>query len=527
MTAAENDLKTTAGKIADLSTRLAETQAPVGKETVEQTHSAGRLTARERVEALVDEGSFVEIDALARHRATDFDADRNRPPSDGVVTGYGMIQGRKVCVFSQDDTIFRGQLGEVHGEKIMKVIELATKTGVPLIGFYEGAGARLVEGIVPLAMQAKILSALSRASGLVPHLAVVDGQCCGPQAFMPALADVIVMVGDRSAMHLTDPDVVRTVSGVDTDPVGLGGTQVHLRESGTAHLYADTDHDATAVIHDIISRLPVNNRALAPRLSGEVPESANPELDAIIPDSSTAPYDMREVLRHVVDDGDLLELQEDFAPNIITALARIDGRSVGVIANQPTEVAGCLHEAAAAKAARFIRTCDAFNISIVEFVDIPGFQPAVEEEHGAVLRHGAALAYAYAEAQVGKITVIVRRAMGPGYVLMGSKDLGADLVFAWPTAEIAAQEASGAVRELYQQKLEKASTQGKDTAEMMQQYEAEYSERYLNPYVAAERGLVDAVIPPSDTRKQLIDGLELLDRKVVYPPLKKHGNIPL
>ncbi|MCF4006035.1 acyl-CoA carboxylase subunit beta [Corynebacterium uropygiale] len=527
MTAADIDLKTTAGKIADLSSRLKEAHAPLGEESIEHIHAAGRSTARERIEALLDEGSFVEIDALARHRATDFAADKQRPATDGVVAGYGTVEGRKVCVFAQDGTIFDGQMGEVHGEKIIKVIELAAKTGVPLIGFHEGAGARLVEGIVPLAMQARILRLLTRASGLVPHIAVLSGETSGAQAFIPSLADILVMVGEEASLHLTEPDVVRTVTGVETDALGLGGPEVHLRESGTAHLSAGSDSEATDTLRDLLSRLPVNNRALAPRVEGGVEESAAAELDALIPDSSSAPYDMKDVLRRVVDDGDLLELQAEYAPNIITALARIDGRSVGIVANQPTEVAGCLNDQAAAKAARFLRTMDSFNLPIVEFVDVPGFQPALEEEHGTVLRRGASLAYAYAEAEVGKVTVIVRRAMGPGYVLMGSKDLGADLVYAWPTAEIAAQEASGAVRTLYRSELEKAARQGKDTDEMMRSYEQEYAEKYVGPYIAAERGLVDAVIPPSETRKHLIDGLELLDRKISYPPAKKHGNMPL
>lgn len=527
MTAADIDLKTTAGKIADLSSRMKDAYAPVGEDALEKIHAAGRYTARERVESLLDEGSFTEIDALARHRTTDFAADKLKPATDGVVAGYGTVEGRKICVFAQDSTIFDGQLGEVHGEKIIKVIELAAKTGVPLIGFHEGAGARLVEGIVPLALQARILRLLTRASGLVPHIAVLSGETSGAQAFIPSMADILIMVGEDSSLHLTEPDVVRAVTGVETDAVGLGGASVHLRESGTAHLFASTDSDATDALRDLLSRLPVNNRALAPRTEGTLEASVVDELDAIIPDSSSAPYDMKDLLRHIVDDGDLLELHAEYAPNIITALGRIDGRSVGIVANQPIEVAGCLNDQAAAKAARFLRTMDSFNLPVIEFVDVPGFQPALEEEHGTVLRRGAGLAYAYAEAEVGKITVIVRQAMGPGYVLMGSKDLGADLVFAWPTAEIAAQEASGAVRSLYREQLEKAAHQGKDTDEMMRSYEADYAEKYVGPYIAAERGLVDAVIPPSETRKYLIDGLELLDRKISYPPAKKHGNMPL
>ncbi len=522
MTASSPDLTTTAGKLADLRGRLAETEAPVGTDVVEATHAAGDLTARERIVHLLDEGSFVETDALARHRATDFGLDANRPVTDGVVTGFGTIGGRKVCVFSQDASVFGGRLGEVHGEKIIKIYDLATKTGVPIIGIHEGAGARVSEGVVTLAMYSKIFAAATHASGLIPQVAVVVGENAGLHAMAPVFADLVVMVDDKSSLHLATRDVVEQVTGEQVTADSLGGAKVHATTSGTAHATAPSDAEALTLTRELLAYLPVNNRAEAPRtevelMTGAVADNVtatDEELDSLIPDSPAETYDPRDVIARVVDNGDFLELQGDYAANIITGFARVEGRAVGVVANQPAELAGCLDALACEKAARFIRTCDAFNIPIVEFVDTPGFLPATEQEHGGVLRRGAKLAYAYAEAGVGKITVITRRAIGPAYVVMGSKDMGADLVYAWPTAEIAVTEAPAAARAIHGEKA---------TAEL----EAEYAEKYLNPYLAAERGLVDAVIPPSHTRGQLVEGLRLLDRKVVVAPAKKHGNIPL
>ncbi|AGF71694.1 acyl-CoA carboxylase subunit beta [Corynebacterium halotolerans] len=527
MTASSPDLTTTAGKLADLRGRLAETEAPVGTDAVEATHAAGDRTARERIVHLLDEGSFVETDALARHRSTEFGLDATRPVTDGVVTGFGTVGGRKVCVFSQDATVFEGGLGEVHGEKIIKIYDLATKTGVPIIGIHEGAGARVAEGVVTLAMYSKIFARATAASGLIPQVAVVVGENAGLHALAPAFADLVVMVDDRSSLHLAAPDVVTAVTGTPATAGSLGGAQVHATTSGTAHATAATDAEALTLTRELLAYLPVNNRAEAPRtdaepMSGAVTENITDtdlELDSLIPDSAAGTYDIREVVTRVADDGEFLELQPGYAANIVTGFARVEGRSIGVVANQPTELAGCLDAVASEKAARFIRTCDAFNLPVVEFVDTPGFLPGEDQEHGGVVRRGAKLAYAYAEASVGKITVITRKAIGPAYVVMGSKDMGADLVYAWPTAEIAVTEAPAAVRAIHGEKAadpEKAA-----------QLEAEYAESHINPYLAAERGLVDAVIPPSQTRGQLVEGLRLLDRKVVAAPAKKHGNIPL
>ena len=509
MTSTSPDLTTTAGRLADLRARLAEAEAPVGTDAVEATHASGRATARERVLALLDDASFVETDALARHRSTQFGLDAQRPLTDGVVTCYGTINGRKVCVFSQDSTIFDGALGEVYGEKIIKVYDLAIKTGVPIIGIHEGAGARVAEGIVTLSMYSKILARTTTASGLIPQISVVTGHTAGMHGLAPVFADVVVMVEDAS-LHLPPPTSGRSRQAATPEI------------PGSATVHATTPAPRTCPprrtstpwpCQDVVAHLPANNRAEAPRPETETSlevTDTDRELDSLIPDSDAHTYDMHEVVRRVVDNGEILELQAQYAGNIVTAFARVEGRAVGIVANQPSELAGCLDAAASEKAARFIRTCDSFNLPVVEFVDSPGFLPSHEEEHAGVLRRGAKLAYAYAEASVGKITVIIRKAIGPSYVLMGSKDLGADLVFAWPTAEIAVTEAPAAV----------AALDGKID-------EQAYADNHINPYLAAERSLVDAVIEPSTTRPQLIEGLRLLDRKVIQTPPKKHGNIPL
>ncbi|RNE48781.1 acyl-CoA carboxylase subunit beta [Corynebacterium alimapuense] len=516
MTSISPDLTTTAGRIADLRSRLAEAVTPVGTDALEATHASGNRTARERVLHLLDENSFVETDALARHRSTEFGAEAKRPLTDGVVTGYGTVAGRKVCVFSQDSTVFNGSLGEVYGEKIVKIYDLAIKTGVPIIGIHEGTGARAIEGIVALALNARILARTTTASGLIPQIAVITGHTEGVHALPPVLADLLVMVENQSSLQMATPDVVEKVTGIESTPESLGGALIHAETSGTAHVTAPSDTAALELIRDLLAFLPANNRAEAPRepaeTSLEISETDH-ELDSLVPDSEKQAYDIHEAINRIVDSAEFLELQSRFATNIVTGFGRIEGRSVGIIANQPTELAGCLDHAAAEKAARFIRTCDAFNIPLIEFVDSPGFLPDQDQEHNAVLRRGAKLAFAYAEASVGKITVIVRKAIGPAYVLMGSKDLGADLVFAWPTAEIAVAEAPAAVAAIHS-KTDDAAI-------------AAYAESHLNPYLAAERSLVDAVIPPSHTRARIIEGLRLLDRKVLMTPPKKHGNIPL
>ncbi|WP_018296973.1 acyl-CoA carboxylase subunit beta [Corynebacterium lubricantis] len=508
MTASKPDLTTTAGKLADLRARQAEAQEPRGSEAVESVHEAGKSTARERVELLLDEGTFTETDALARHRVEEFGMDRQKYSTDGVVTGFGQIGGRRVCVFSQDPTIFDGELGEVYADKILKIYDLATKTGVPLIGIYDSAGPRFQEGIVTAAAYAKILRASTEASGLVPQIAVVAGNTSTLASLTVPISDIVIMTDDAS-VHLTTPEVVSKVTGVEATAASIGGANVHAQTTGLASLTAATDAEAISAARDVVSYLPVNNQAVSPLgTAAENPlDTEAPTLDEFMPDDDSVPYDVLGIINKVTD-GDFYELKANYADNIVTGFAHISGRAIGVLANQPTSLAGCLNGAAADKAARFIRMCDAFNLPIVEFVDSPGFAPSTEEEHGNVTARAAALAYAYAEAQVGTVTVITRKAIGPSYVLMGSKNLGADFVYAWPTAQIALADAPTAAEKL-----------GVDADE--------YADNNINPYVAAESGLVDAVIEPAATRKQVVEGLRLLERKVLHPRPKKHGNIPL
>ena len=530
------DLTTTAGKLADLRNRIAEARFPMGEARVEKVHAKGKKTARERVEYLLDEGSFVEIDALARHRSTNFGLDANRPVTDGVVTGYGTVDGRKVCVFSQDSTVFGGALGEVYGEKIVKIMDMAIKTGCPIIGINEGAGARIQEGVVSLGLYSQIFLRNTQASGVIPQISLIMGACAGGHVYSPALTDFIVMVDKTSKMFITGPSVIKTVTGEEVTQEELGGAETHMTMSGTSHYTASDDADALDFVRDLLSYLPSNNRAETPRLQtptmeGSIQDNLTEDdlaLDTIIPDSTNSPYDMKEVISSVVDDGEFLEIQEAYAENLIVGFARIEGRAVGIVANQPMQFAGCLDIKSAEKGARFVRTCDAFNVPIVEFVDVPGFLPGTNQEYEGIIRRGAKLLYAYCEATVGKITVITRKAYGGAYCVMGGKEMGADLVYAWPTAEIAVMGASGAVGFIYRKELKKAAEDpNQDMQKLMKEYEAEYDRTLVNPYVAAERGFVDAVIPPSETRGHLIEGLRLLDRKVVNVPAKKHGNIPL
>lgn len=502
------DLTTTAGRIEDLRNRLAEAQAPAGRDELEAARTRGEATARERIEQLCDSGSFVETDALARHRVEAYKMYRTKPATDGVVTGYGLVDGRRVCVFSQDGSLFDGAIGEVYAEKILKIYELAAKTGVPLVGIYDSAGPRYQEGIVTAHMQAKILRAAAQASGLVPQFAVVVGDTATLAATTVPLADVTVIV-EGAALHLTDADAVRQVSGEKATPESLGGAAVHTHRSGVAQLSAGTGAEAIEQVRALLGYLPLNNQATSP-LGADAGEGAGmggADLDTFMPDDEAQPYDATEII-DAVTDGDFTELSPAFADNVLTGFAHIGGRAVGIVANQPTSLAGVLTRDGARKAARFIRICDAFNLPIVQFVDCPGFYPTEEEEHAGAVAAAAALGYAFAEAQVGTITVITRKALGTAYMLLGSKGLGADLAFAWPTAQIALADAPTA-----------AGAIGTDAEE--------YAAENLNPYVATERGLVDAVIEPSQTRKQVLEGLRLLERKVVYPVQKKHGNLPV
>jgi propionyl-CoA carboxylase beta chain len=520
------DIHTTAGKLADLGHRLDEAIHAGSARAVEKQHAKGKLTARERVEMLLDEGSFVEVDELARHRSTAFGMERNRPYGDGVVTGYGTIDGRHVCVFAQDFTVFGGSLGQVYGEKICKVMDLATKTGAPIIGINEGAGARIQEGVVSLGLYGEIFRRNVHASGVVPQISLIMGTCAGGHVYSPAVTDFTVMVDQTSYMFITGPDVIKTVTGEDVTFEELGGARAHNTKSGNAHYMATDEEDALEYVKALISYLPQNNLEDPPAFEEPVDLEINDtdrSLDSLMPDSPNQPYDMHVVIEAVLDDGEFLEVHSLFAPNIVVGFGRVEGHSVGVVANQPLHFAGTLDIDASEKAARFVRTCDAFNIPVVTFVDVPGFLPGTDQEWNGIIRHGAKLIYAYAEATVPMVTVITRKAYGGAYDVMGSKHLGADLNVAWPSAQIAVMGAQGAVNILYRKQLGKASDIEAKRRELIQEYE----DTLANPYVAAERGYIDAVIAPHETRSEVVRALRLLRTKRENLPPKKHGNIPL
>ncbi|MFZ5870770.1 MAG: acyl-CoA carboxylase subunit beta [Actinomycetota bacterium] len=535
---ADIDIHTTAGKLADLHRRIDEAVHAGSARGVEKQHAKGKKTARERIEMLLDEGSFVELDELARHRSTTFGQQANRPYGDGVVTGYGTVDGRPVCVFAQDFTVFGGSLGEVFGEKIVKVMDLAMKTGCPVIGINDSGGARIQEGVVSLGLYGEIFQRNVHASGVVPQISLIMGPCAGGAVYSPAITDFTVMVDQTSHMFITGPDVIKTVTGEDVGMEELGGARTHNTTSGNAHYLASDEDDAIAYVKEVLGYLPSNNMSDPPVYDSAVADlevsDADRELDAFVPDSPNQPYDMHTVIEHVVDntaDGpDFTEVQPLFAPNIIVGFGRVEGRSVGVVANQPMQFAGTLDIDASEKAARFVRTCDAFNVPVLTFVDVPGFLPGTDQEYNGIIRRGAKLIYAYAEATVPLVTVITRKAYGGAYDVMGSKHLGADINLAWPTAQIAVMGAQGAVNILYRGRLKQAAESGLDSAAvdaLRAQLITEYEDTLANPYIAAERGYVDAVIPPSATRVEVVKALRMLRTKRETLPPKKHGNIPL
>jgi propionyl-CoA/long-chain acyl-CoA carboxylase carboxyl transferase subunit len=534
------DPHTTAGKLADLERRRQEAVHAGSEQAVAKQHERGKLTARERIDLLLDEGSFTEFDELARHRATDFGIAATRPYGDGVVTGYGTVDGRPVCVFSQDFTVFGGSLGEVYGEKIVKIMDHALKTGCPIIGINDGGGARIQEGVVALGLFAEIFYRNVMASGVIPQISLIMGPCAGGAVYSPAITDFTLMVEGTSHMFITGPDVIKTVTGEDVSFEDLGGAQAHGAKSGVAHYQAKDEQDCIDFARDLLSYLPSNNLDEPPRGPGggvdrepprgpadsqgdTEPDETDAELDTLIPDSPNQPYDMHEVITHVLDDGEFLEVHAGFAPNIVVGFGRVEGASVGVVANQPMHLAGCLDIDASEKAARFVRTCDAFSIPILTFVDVPGFLPGVSQEWRGIIRRGAKLIYAYAEATVPKVTVITRKAYGGAYDVMGSKHLGGDVNLAWPTAQIAVMGAQGAVNILYRRELAAAADPDAVRAERI----TEYEDTLANPYVAAERGYVDAVIRPAETRLAVTRALRALRTKRQTLPPKKHGNIPL
>ncbi|MCW2801217.1 MAG: methylmalonyl-CoA carboxyltransferase [Aeromicrobium sp.] len=520
------ELHTTAGKLADFVQRRDEAEVEMAARAHEKQSARGRQSARERVDQLLDEGSFVELDALARHRSTDFGLDKNRPLGDGVITGYGTIDGRQVCVFSQDFSVLGGSLGQVYGEKIVKVMDLAIKSGCPIIGINEGSGARIQEGVVSLGLYGEIFRRNVHASGVIPQISLIMGANAGGHVYSPAITDFVIMVDKTSNMFITGPAIIKTVTGEDVTMEDLGGARAHSTKSGNAHYMGADEEDAIEYAKALISYLPQNNME-EPEVYDEVadlePSETDLALNTLIPDSANQPYDMHTVIEAIVDDGDFLEVMPLFAPNLLIGYGRVEGRSIGIVANQPMQLAGCLDIDASEKAARFVRTCDAFNIPVLTLVDVPGFLPGTDQEWNGIIRRGAKLIYAYAEATVPLVTVITRKAYGGAYDVMGSKHLGADINIAWPSAQIAVVGASGAVGILYRKEIAAADDPEARRAELM----TEYEDTLCNPYLAAERGYVDSVIEPSQTRAEVVKALRLLKTKRETLPPKKHGNIPL
>ncbi|HVQ86873.1 MAG TPA: acyl-CoA carboxylase subunit beta [Actinomycetes bacterium] len=523
------DLHTTAGKLAQLRHKLDEAVHAGSARAVEAQHKRGKLTARERIELLLDPSSFVEFDELARHRSHNFGMPGKRPYGDGVVTGYGTIDGRQVFVFAQDFTVFGGSLGEVFGEKIVKIMDMALKTGAPVIGINDSGGARIQEGVVSLAQYGEIFYRNVQASGVIPQVSLIMGPCAGGAVYSPAITDFIIMVDKTSHMFITGPDVIKTVTGEDVPFEELGGAHSHQAKSGVAHFMAADEQEALELTQQLLSFLPSNNLEEPPIFAVESAQEVTSEdlaLDSIIPDSANQPYDMNAVIEQIVDDGEFLAVQPLYAPNIITGFGRVDGRSVGVVANQPMQFAGTLDIAASEKAARFVRTCDAFNVPVLTLVDVPGFLPGTDQEWDGIIRRGAKLIYAYAEATVPLVTVITRKAFGGAYDVMGSKHLGADINLAWPSAQIAVMGAQGAVNILHRKEIAEA-TEADDLEAARKRLIADYEDMLLNPYLAAERGYIDAVIEPSQTRLHVTRALSMLRNKRANRPPKKHGNIPL
>lgn len=492
----------------------------------DKQHAKGKLTARERINKLLDPGSFNEIDDLVKHQKNSFGMEKTRIASDGVITGFGTVDGRPVCVYSQDFTVMGGSLGEAMGQKIVKIMDLAMKTGVPVIGINDSGGARIQEGVASLAMYGEIFRRNTHASGLIPQISLIVGPCAGGAVYSPALTDFIVMADKTAHMFITGPDVIKAITGEDVSFDELGGASIHSTKSGVASYMAQDEDDAFEYVRLLLSYLPSNNAEPAPAFPHEAELEITQhdlEMDSLIPDSPNQPYDMHTLVEHILDDDEFFEIHASWAPNIMVGFGRVEGHTVGVVANQPMQLAGTLDIEASEKAARFVRTCDAFNIPILTFVDVPGFLPGVNQEYGGIIRRGAKLIYAYAEATVPLITIITRKAYGGAYIVMGSKHLGADLNFAWPTAQVAVMGAQGAVNILYRKDLKAATDPQTVRAEKISEYENAFD----NPYVAAERGWIDAVIAPSETRARIVKSLRMLRTKRESLPSKKHGNIPL
>ena len=495
-----------------------------GDERIERQHEAGKLTARERIEFLVDPGSFVEFDRFRTHRAIDFGMDKKKILGDGVVTGYGRIEGRQVFLFAQDFTVFGGSLSGAYAEKICKVMDMATRVGAPVIGLNDSGGARIQEGVESLAGYADIFLRNTLASGVVPQISAILGPCAGGAVYSPAITDFIVMAKSTSYMFITGPDVIKTVTHEEVTKEDLGGALAHAQKSGVAHLVAEDEVGVLSTIRELLSYMPSNNADDPPFVPTEDPaDRMDPELKTIVPANPNKPYDIKDVIKAVVDDRHFFEVQDNYGMNIVVGFARLGGRSVGIVANQPGVLAGVLDIDASIKGARFVRFCDAFNIPLITFVDVPGFLPGTSQEWGGIIKHGAKLLYAFAEATVPKITIITRKAYGGAYDVMASKHIRADVNFAWPTAEIAVMGPEGAVNIIFRGELEESDDPEKKKAELV----ADYRDKFANPYKAAELGYIDEVIRPEETRPRLITTLEMLKDKVQENPHKKHGNIPL
>ncbi|MGG1680025.1 acyl-CoA carboxylase subunit beta [Neobacillus sp. NRS-1170] len=510
-------------KINELYDKRREVELGGGDERIDKQHEKGKLTARERIELLVDKGSFVELNPFIEHRTNDFGLDEQKGPGDGVVTGYGKVNGRPIYLFSQDFTVFGGALGEMHAKKIANVMDLAAKNGAPFVGLNDSGGARIQEGVVSLDGYGHIFYRNAIYSGVIPQISVIMGPCAGGAVYSPAITDFVFMVEKTSQMFITGPKVIETVTGEKISAEDLGGADVHNSISGNAHFRASTEAEVLQDVRKLLGYLPQNNEEKPPRLNPEEENDYRPDLTDVIPFDAVRPYDVRKVIEQVVDGDSFMEIQKDFAKNIVVGFARIKGEPVGLVCNQPKVMAGGLDIDSSDKASRFIRTCDAFNIPIITFEDVTGFFPGVKQEHGGIIRHGAKILFAYSEATVPKLTVILRKAYGGAYVALNSKSIGADLVFAWPNAEIAVMGPQGAANIIFSKEIQNSE----NPEQTRQQKIEEYREKFANPYVAASRGMVDDVIDPRETRIKIIQALDMLRNKKESRPYKKHGNIPL
>jgi len=511
-------------KSEDLRERKEKIQLGGGEARIQKQHEKGKLTARERLALLFDEGTFVELDAFVKHRCVNFGMEKKEIPGEGVVTGYGQVDGRLVYAFAQDFTVIGGSLGEMHAQKICKVQDNALKVGAPLVGINDSGGARIQEGVTSLHGYGDIFYRNTRASGVIPQISVIMGPCAGGAVYSPALTDFVMMVEGSGKMFITGPQVIKAVTGEEVSAADLGGAMTHSTVSGVATFISSNDEECLAQIRRLLSFLPSNNTEVTPLAeNGDDPNRLIPELETIVPDSTNKPFDVKDAISRIVDQGDYFEYQPYYATNIVTCFARMNGRTVGIVANQPKSLAGCLDINASDKAARFVRTCDAFNIPILTIVDVPGFLPGVNQEYGGIIRHGAKLLYAYSEATVPLVTLIVRKAYGGAYIAMGSKFLGGDMTLAWPQAEIAVMGPSGAANVIFRKEIKQAD----DPTAMRAEKIKEYTDKFSTPYIAAELGYIDDVIDPAESRVRIINAFDMLASKREQVPAKKHGNIPL